>query len=119
MPGPSEASVEHRYTRGEEVANTVSAAVGLVVSIGVAPFLMLAALRSPQSWAFVSAAIFLLSVLLLYLTSTIYHALAPGKAKDIARILETTEGAVKLRAFRAYERLRKQLRALVGEGAAR
>lgn len=32
---------------------------------------------------------------------------------EIARVLTTTEGAVKLRAFRAYERLRKQLRAMV------
>lgn len=33
---------------------------------------------------------------------------------EIARILGTTEGAVKLRAFRAYERLRKQLAPLLG-----
>ena len=79
---------ENRYTRGEEVANTVSAAVGLVLSLGVSPFLMLAALRSAQPWASVSAAIFLASVLVLYLTSTIYHALAPGRAKRIVRILD-------------------------------
>lgn len=37
---------------------------------------------------------------------------------EIARVLETTEGAVKLRAFRAYERLRRQLRSTVtGEPA--
>lgn len=36
---------------------------------------------------------------------------------EIARLLGTTEGAVKLRAFRAYERLRKQLRSLLPEGA--
>jgi RNA polymerase sigma factor (sigma-70 family) len=38
---------------------------------------------------------------------------------EIATVLKTTEGAVKLRAFRAYERLRKQLRPLFpteGEG---
>ena len=32
---------------------------------------------------------------------------------EIAAILETTEGAVKLRAFRAYERLREELRDLL------
>lgn len=37
---------------------------------------------------------------------------------EIARVLETTEGAVKLRAFRAYERLRRQLRPLLGKQAA-
>ena len=85
---PSATAGEHRYTRGEEIANTVSAAVGLVASIGVAPFMMLAALRSSQSWAFVSTAIFLTSVFALYLTSTIYHVLAPGRAKDTVRILD-------------------------------
>jgi RNA polymerase sigma factor (sigma-70 family) len=36
---------------------------------------------------------------------------------EIAKVLGTTEGAVKLRAFRAYERLRKELASLLGEGA--
>jgi RNA polymerase sigma-70 factor (ECF subfamily) len=35
---------------------------------------------------------------------------------EIARVLGTTEGAVKLRAFRAYERLRKLLRSSVAHG---
>lgn len=38
---------------------------------------------------------------------------------EIARILATTEGAVKLRAFRAYERLRKQLRGAVEQASPR
>jgi hemolysin III len=88
MSAPIEACGEHRYTRGEEVANTISAAVGLVVSLGVTPFLLLAALRSAQPWAVVSAAIFLASVLVLYLTSTVYHALALGRAKRIVRVLD-------------------------------
>lgn len=37
---------------------------------------------------------------------------------EIARVLEITEGAVKLRAFRAYERLRRQLRPLLAKEAA-
>ena len=37
---------------------------------------------------------------------------------QIAGILDTTEGAVKLRAFRAYERLRKQLMPVLGENSA-
>lgn len=39
--------------------------------------------------------------------------------EQIAKILDTTEGAVKLRAFRAYERLRKQLAPVLGEEAAK
>jgi RNA polymerase sigma-70 factor (ECF subfamily) len=36
---------------------------------------------------------------------------------EIAAALKTSEGAVKLRAFRGYERLRKQLRPLLGPGS--
>jgi hemolysin III len=83
-----EISGEQGYTHGEEIANTVSAAVGLLVSIGISPFLMLTALRSAQPWAVAGSAVFLVSVLALYLTSTIYHALAPCRAKRIVRILD-------------------------------
>jgi hemolysin III len=82
------ASGDRAYTRNEEVANTVSAATGLLVSLGVSPFLMLTALRSTQPRAVASAAIFLASVLALYLTSTLYHALAPGRAKRVVRLLD-------------------------------
>lgn len=83
-----EIPAERSYTRGEEVANTLSAAAGLVVSLGVSPFLMAAALRSHQPWAAASSAIFLASVLALYLSSTIYHALPPCRVKHIVRILD-------------------------------
>jgi hemolysin III len=81
-------SVERGYTRGEEVANTLSAAAGLAVFVAVTPFLMAAALVSDRSLAVTGCAIFLASVLTLYLSSTIYHALAPCQAKHIVRILD-------------------------------
>jgi RNA polymerase sigma-70 factor (ECF subfamily) len=37
---------------------------------------------------------------------------------DIGKVMGTTEGAVKLRAFRAYERLRKQLRPVLAKADA-
>ena len=83
-----EASGERGYTRGEEVANTASAAIGLVVFAGVSPFVMRTALRSAQPWAVTSTAIFLGSIVALYFISTLYHALAPGRAKRIVRLLD-------------------------------
>ncbi len=76
------------YTRSEEVANTLSAAVGLVVFLGVSPFLMLKAKESAQPWAIASAAIFLGSLTTLYLVSTVYHAVPPGGIKCVVRILD-------------------------------
>jgi hemolysin III len=87
MP-PFEVRGGHSYTRSEELANTVSAGAGLLVFLAVSPFLMLTALHSEQPWAVASAAIFLTSVILLYVTSTLYHALKPGAAKRILRLLD-------------------------------
>jgi RNA polymerase sigma factor (sigma-70 family) len=42
------------------------------------------------------------------------HRIEEMTFAQIARVLSTTEGAVKQRAFRGYERLRKQLRPLLG-----
>jgi hemolysin III len=82
------APCESIYTRREEMANTVSAAVGLVAFLGVSPFVIMTALRSAHRWAVASAAIFLGSLMALYFISTLYHALAPGHTKQVVRVLD-------------------------------
>jgi hemolysin III len=81
-------SAERGYTRGEEAANTLSAAGGLLVFLGVSPFLLTAALASKEPSSVTGCVIFLGSVLALYSSSTIYHALGPCRAKHIFRILD-------------------------------
>jgi hemolysin III len=78
----------HEYTRGEELANTWSAGAGLLIFLGISPFLMLAASESERPLALPSTGVFLASMLGLYLSSTIYHALAPCSMKRIARSLD-------------------------------
>jgi hemolysin III len=80
--------VEHDYTRGEEIANTLSAGAGLLVFLGLSPFLIAAASESERPLALASTSVFLASILGLYLSSTIYHALAPCRMKRIVRILD-------------------------------
>ena len=83
-----ELSLEPKYTRGEEIANTLSAAAGLVLFLGISPFLMAAASGSERPLALGSTVVFLASMLGLYLSSMIYHALAPCPMKRIVRILD-------------------------------
>ena len=83
-----ELSLEPKYTRGEEIANTLSAAAGLVLFLGISPFLMAAASDSERPLALGSIVVFLASMLGLYLSSMIYHALAPCPMKRIVRILD-------------------------------
>ena len=83
-----EVPLEHGYTRGEELANTLSAGAGLLVFVGVSPFLMVAASSSERPLALASTGVFLASMLGLYLSSTIYHALTPCRTKRIVRMLD-------------------------------
>ena len=77
-----------RQTTGEEIANSVSHGVGFLAALLATPFLILRAahLGGPQD--IVAVSIFAVSVLWLYLASTLYHALPRGKAKQVWNILE-------------------------------
>ncbi len=72
---------------GEEIANSVSHGAGLVAAVVALPVLVVAAAPNGAT-AVVGAAIFGVSALLLYLTSTLYHALAPNRAKRVLRVLD-------------------------------
>lgn len=77
-----------RQTRGEEIANAVSHGVGLLVALVVAPLLVAgAAERGGAATAF-GAGVFSLTAGLLYLASLLYHAIPPGRAKDVFRLLD-------------------------------
>jgi hemolysin III len=77
---------------GEEIANSVSHGVGLVVSLVAIPSLLSAAIRRGALLAIVGASVFAATIVLLYAASTLYHALRPGKAKRVFRVLD--HGAV-------------------------
>ena len=79
---------EHGYTRGEEIANTLSAGAGLLLFLAVSPFLLGSALSSERPLALASTMVFLTSMFGLYLSSTIYHALAPCRMKHVVRIFD-------------------------------
>jgi hemolysin III len=84
-----ELATEHRQlTLGEEIANSVSHGVGLVLAIVAAPILIIAATRSGTVWNLVGVSVFAASMVLLYLASTLYHALTHGTAKRIFRMLD-------------------------------
>ena len=80
--------VRHRaQTLGEEIANSVSHGVGFLAAVAALPILIAAAIPRGAS-AIVGAVIFAATAALLYLTSTLYHALHPPRAKRVLRILD-------------------------------
>lgn len=73
---------------GEEIANSVSHGVAvLAMAIGI-PFLVVHAVKSGNTAYLVGAAVFSATVLLLFLTSAIYHSLPRNRAKEVFRMLD-------------------------------
>jgi len=74
-------------SRGEEIANSVSHGVGFLAAVAVLPVLTINALQHGAA-AVTGALVFGVSAALLYLTSALYHALTPERAKRVFRVLD-------------------------------
>jgi len=82
--------IQRLQTAGEELANSISHGVGLLAALAGLPVLVIAALRRGEAAGVVGAAVFATTMVLLYLSSTVYHALPPrrGRAKAVWRVLD-------------------------------
>ncbi len=78
---------------GEEIANSVSHGAGLLTAIAGAPVLIVAASRTGVA-SVVGAAVFAATMILLYLASSLYHALPAGRAKRV--FLKLDHGSIYL-----------------------
>jgi hemolysin III len=75
-------------SRTEEIANSISHGAGLSAALVGIPFLMVHAARLEDASFIVGAAVFSATILILYLASTLYHALPVGGAKRVFRVLD-------------------------------
>ena len=73
---------------GEERANSIIHGAALLGSLAAFPVLLFAAAAQGDRWQIVSGAIFGATLILLYLSSTLYHAWPPGPAKRGLRVLD-------------------------------
>jgi len=79
---------KRRPTVGEEIANSISHGIGLVLAVIATPILVIAAVRYGTVWNMVGVGVFAASMVMLYLSSTLYHALTHGGAKRVFRMLD-------------------------------
>lgn len=77
-----------RYTLGEEIANSVSHGVGALLSIAGLVLLIVRAVSHGGGVRLAAALLMGIALIVEYLFSTLYHALAPEKAKAVFRILD-------------------------------
>jgi hemolysin III len=82
------AGAEREQSHGEEIANSISHGLGLVAALVGIPFLIIHAARQGDGGFIVGASVFSATIIILYLASTLYHALPFGKAKRVFRVIE-------------------------------
>ena len=83
----AESRPQRPQSRGEEIANSVSHGVGFLAAVAALPVLVLAAIPRGAG-AVVGACLFASTAAVLYLTSTLYHALPHPRAKHVFRVLD-------------------------------
>lgn len=77
-----------RYGVGEEIANTITHALGILLAIaGLAVLIAFASLYG-NVWHIVSCSIYGATQILLYTTSTLYHGIPGPRAKSVLRIFD-------------------------------
>ncbi len=81
-------AARREQSREEEIANSVSHGLGLIAALVATPFLIEHAVRLGDAVFIFGASVFAATVVLLYLASTLYHALPVGRAKRVFRVIE-------------------------------
>jgi len=75
-------------TLGEEIANSISHGVGLIAALAAAPFLIWVAASKGEALMIVAVSIFATSMVLLYLSSMMYHCLPENRGKRVFLIFD-------------------------------
>jgi hemolysin III len=88
MQMDSSAPSHRPQTAAEEIANSVSHGMGFVLAVAGAPLLIAAAAQRGTLSDVIAVSVFAGAMALMYLSSTIYHALPQGQAKRVFQVLD-------------------------------
>src|SRR5699024_11779814 len=72
----------HTYTKKEEIAHAITHGIGVLLSIAGLVLLIVFSSMKGNPWQIVSVTIFGVTMLIMYLTSTIVHSLPKGKRSE-------------------------------------
>lgn len=79
---------DREQTRTEELANSLSHGFGLLAALAATPYLLSHAVHRGDAIFVFATSLFAFSIILLYLGSTLYHAMPTGKAKRVFQVIE-------------------------------
>src|SRR5437899_8060825 len=90
MNGVDEALALPKWTEstGEELANTISHGIGLAAAMIGTPILLLTAFHHGSISFFIGTIIFTVTMLLVYIGSTVYHAWPQTRVKSILQVID-------------------------------
>ena len=79
-----------QYTTGEEIANSITHGVGVLLGVVAMPILLIFSAQSHTDVGFkiASSIIYCLSMILLYTASTLYHSLTNERAKRLFKLFD-------------------------------
>jgi hemolysin III len=79
---------QHTYSLGEEIANAITHGIGAALSIAALVLLIMVAAIWGDGWHLASAIVYGLTMFLLYMASTLYHAIQHPKARHVFKIID-------------------------------
>ena len=81
-------SVGRAQTVAEEIANAITHGLGLVASLIAVPMLLTTTRSHADAWMTLGVAVFGVTLVLMYLSSTLYHAVPHPRAKRLLRTID-------------------------------
>ncbi|MEZ5566083.1 MAG: hemolysin III family protein [Gammaproteobacteria bacterium] len=84
----SHIAIEHKQSIGEEISNSISHGLGLLLAIAALPVLIIHAAREGSASSMIGAVVFGSSAIMLYLSSLLYHATWHARTKSILQTLD-------------------------------
>lgn len=78
----------HTFSKGEEIANSITHGIGALLSIAALVLLIVFSSLYGNAWHVVSFTLFGVTMVLLYTSSTLVHSFPPGKAKNIFEVMD-------------------------------
>ncbi|HVS62640.1 MAG TPA: hemolysin III family protein [Thermoanaerobaculia bacterium] len=76
------------YSLGEEIANSVTHGIGVVLAIAALGVLCASASLRGTAWHVVGCSVFAATLILLYTASTLYHSVRSPRAKSVLRVID-------------------------------
>ncbi|HZJ76963.1 MAG TPA: hemolysin III family protein [Oscillospiraceae bacterium] len=86
--GIIKSTLTKRYTVKEEIANGITHGIGVLFGIAALTILLIFSVQKKEIISIVSFSIYGLCIILMYLSSTLYHSITNLKAKQILRVFD-------------------------------